>query len=416
MFSLIFRKICFYSFCRLSGVLLFLYGCDLPQGDSQFIAAKWHQQDLDAHLARWLVVAPTPSGLLLGNFDRQWQMVSTQGGDLTTHSRLVFTMTKGYELTGDKRYLDAAVRGTEFLLERFHDARYGGFFSRVDADGKVIDAGKDTYGHAFALLALSHVARVAKDEKFRAAALSAWDEIDLHLRDSDGGFRPEAPRDFAPSRSLRTQNPVMHMFEALLSLVDATDSPRARAGAKSVGDFVLYRLLQGQADGGACIPEWYDEHWKPLPTRDEGGYIDVGHQFEWSHLLAGAEHRGISAIYGAVGDRLLKYGLKVGYDEIEGGVFNRVYPDGSIDRDKYWWEQAEGLRALMVAASASKRRDLWRRYEQTLGLVREQFIDEAHGGWNFATKRVCDAGHCSTGQPEPYHMVGMHATALSLSK
>jgi cellobiose epimerase len=410
--SLIFACFLLGLFC----VSFFLGGCDVPKGNSQFIVAKWHKQDLDAHLGKWLAVAPTPSGLLLGKFDRQWQAVPAQGGDLTTHSRLIFTMIKGYETTGDSRYLDAAMRGMDFLLNRFYDPLYGGFFSSVAVDGTVINASKNTYSHAFALFALSHVARVTKDEKFRAAALAAWGDINKHLRDSDGGFRPEAPRDFGPSSSLLNQNPVMHMFEALLSLIDATDDPRAVAGAQSVGNFVLYKLLEGQADGTAYIPEWYDEHWKPLPTKDKGGYIDVGHQFEWSHLLATSERRGLPALYGDVAERLLKYGLKVGYDDTEGGVFNRIYPDGSIDRDKYWWQQAEGLRALLVAASNGNRRELWRRYEQTQEFVKEQFIDEAHGGWKFAAKRTCEAGRCGSEQPEPYHMIGMHSTALSLLK
>lgn len=334
---------------------------------------------------------------------------------MTTHSRLIFTMVQGYEITGDQRYLEVAIRGTEFLLARFYDARYGGFFTAVDTDGNIVNAGKSTYGHAFALLALSHVARVTKNETYRSAALRAWEDIARNLRDSDGGLRPDAPRNFGPTNSLRTQNPVMHMFEALLALIDATGDPRALAGAKSLGDFVLYKLLVGQADGGAFIPEWYDEHWKPLPTKDKGGYTDIGHQFEWSHLLTSAERRGLSVIYGASAERLLKYGLKVGYDETEGGMFNRAYPDGSIDRDKYWWQQAEGLRALMVAASESNRRDLWRRYEQTQELVREQLVDTTHGGWKSAARRTCEAGRCGDEQPDPYHMVGMHAAALNLA-
>lgn len=402
--------------CGLLATSFFLSGCEGPAGTSQFIVAKWHKQDLDAHLARWITIAPTPSGLLLSGFDRQWKAMPAQGGDLTTHSRLLFTMIIGYETTGDKRYFEAAIRGTEFLLDRFYDPQHGGYFSSVAADGKVINESKNTYGHAFALFALSHVARVTKEEKFRAAALTAWSDINKHLRDSDGGFRPGAPRDFGPSSSLRNQNPVMHMFEALLALIDATGDARAVAGAQSVGNFVIYKLLEGQNDGGAYIPEWYDEHWKPLATKEKGGYIDFGHQFEWSHLLATSERRGLPALYGEVAERLLKYGIKAGYDEIEGGVYNRAYPDGSIDRDKYWWQQAEGMRALLVAASTSNRRDLWRRYEQTQELVKDQFIDEVNGGWKFSGKRTCDSGRCGSEQPEPYHMLGMHLTALNLVK
>lgn len=418
MLSQFFQQLRLYAL-RLSslfGVVLLLYGCEIAPGNSQIIDAKWHRQDLETHLSRWLTVAPTPSGLLLGKFDRQWRPASTNSSNLTTHSRLIYTMVVGYEVTGDTRYLDQAIRGTDFLLSYFRDPLHGGFFTSVDANGRVVNSGKNTYGHAFALLALSHVARVTKEEKYRAAALRAWRDIDLNLRDSDGGFRPEAPSDFAPTNSLRNQNPVMHMFEALLALVDATGDPQALAGAQSVGHFVLYKLLEGQPDGSAYIPEWYDEHWNPLPTKNKGGYIDIGHQFEWSHLLADAERRGLPALYGLTAERLLKYALKVGYDEIDGGVFNCAYPDGSINRDKSWWQQAEGLRALMVAASIGDRRDLWRRYEQTLKLVKEQLVDNVHGGWKLAVKQTCDSGRCDTEQPDPYHMVGMDVIALGLSK
>lgn len=410
------RQFRLFALCCLIGAMSLLGACDSAPDGSQTIATQWHQRDIAAHLSRWLSITPTPSGLLSGRFDRQWRPIPSNGTDLTTQSRLIYTMVVGYETTGERRYLDVAVRAADFLLSRFHDPAYGGFYDRVDADGNVVNPAKRTYGHAFALLALSHVARVTREERFRTAALTAWREIDESLRDSDGGLRPEAPRDFAQTNSLRNQNPVMHMFEALLALVDATGDPQALAGAQSVGNFVLYRLLQGEPDGGAYIPEWYDAHWQPLPSREKGGYIDIGHQFEWSHLLASAERRDLPPLYGMVAERLLKYGLRIGYDETDGGVFNRVYPDGSVDHDKFYWQQAEALRALMVAASNGNRSDLWRRYGQTLEFVKARFVDDTHGGWWPAARQGCNTGRCDDAQPDPYHMVGMDAVALSLSK
>ena len=367
-------------------------------------------------LSRWVEVAPTPGGLLQGRFNGQWQPNPAQGGSLVAHSRLIYSMMAGYESTGERRYFDAAIRGADFLLEHFRDSTHGGFFEVVDAQGKVIHSNKRAYSHAFALFALSHVARVTKDPRYRAAALTAWEEINLHLRDRDGGFRPDAPRDFAPSSGGRTQNPVMHMFEALLALADATDDPRALAGAQSVGNFVLYKLLQGQPDGGAYIAEWYDGRWIPVESKDGGAYVDLGHQFEWVHLLMSAAKKGLPSLYGSSADRLLQYALKYGYDESDGGVFNRVYPDGSIDRHKYFWQQAEGLRTLMVAASASNRSDLWRRYDQTRELIETELVDPQRGGWRSAVKKTCEARRCDDEQPDPYHMIGMHVTAINLAR
>lgn len=367
------------------------------------------------HLEHWLAVASTPSGLLPGHFDLKWKPLPGEGNDLTTQARLIFVMARGYEHTGDRRYRDVAERGTNFLLQHFYDPVHGGFFLRVDAQGHVLNDTKNTYGHAFALLALAHMARITKEDRYRAAALAAWKDIDHNLRDEEGGFRPKTSRNFAAEDGLRTQNPVMHMFEALLALLDATDDESARAGARSVGNFVLYKLMQGHPDGGASIPEWYNAHWKPLKTREEGGYTDLGHQFEWVHLLLSAEKRGVAPLYGASAERILQFALKHGYDDQDGGAFNRQFPDGSVDRDKYWWGQAEAIRALLLTANLTARNDLWRRYEQTVGLVREQIADPNIGGWRYATKRKCEAGGCPSAQLEPYHMVGMHMMALELA-
>jgi mannose/cellobiose epimerase-like protein (N-acyl-D-glucosamine 2-epimerase family) len=108
---------------------------------------------------------------------------------------------------------------------------------------------------------------------------------------------------------------------------------------------------------------------------------------------------------------VLTYALKHGYDEIDGGSFNRAFADGGVDRTKYWWPQAECLRALQAAAAATGKKEMWRRYDQTLALVRDQFIDE-RGGWFFSLKKKCREGGCPEEQPDPYHMTGMHMAAM----
>lgn len=395
----------------VAGLLLFA-ACDRKPGGAG-IDAEWHRQSLmDTHLARWFKVAPTESGLFRTAFNRNWQEQPNSSGDLTGQSRLVYALLAGYEASGDRRYLETALRGADALLDRFRDPVHGGYFNRVAADGKVLDANKRTYAHAFVLFALSHTYRVSREERFRLAALAAWRDIDRGLRDAGGGFRPAAPRDFAPTRDGRNQNPVMHLFEALLALCEATGDREALAGAASLGNFVVGKLLQGLPDGSAYIPEWYDENWQPRATREQGGYIDIGHQFEWSHLLLATRRLELPGVLSQVAPRLLQYALKVGYDEVEGGAYYQAFPDGGVDRRKFWWEQAECLRALLAFAQAEERRDLWRRYEQTLDLVKSDFIDPENGGWRFGDRRVCEHGGCPDTQPDPYHMAGMHLAAL----
>lgn len=402
---------------------LVVAGCDRPvaemaaRGQSTRIDAGWHRRALvDQLLAPWLEAAPTPSGFMRTAFERDWTAASAQPGDLTLQARLVYALLAGWETTQDRRFLAAASRGADFLLTRFYDPAHGGFFARVSADGKIVSEAKTLYGNAFALFALSHMFRVTQDARYRDAALRTWTEIDAWWRNPLGGFRSDLPRDFSQAGfrpdAAQSQNPIMHLFEALLALHDATQDPVALEGAKGIADFVVYRLVTGLPDGSAHIPEWYDAGWKALPTREQGGFTDIGHQFEWIHMLLAAERRGLIGVYAQTSERLLKYAVAKGVDDVEGGAFSRVYPDGSVDRDKTWWQQCEAMRAFLAVHANGGQPDMWRRYEQTATLVREQFIDARNGGWHL---KACKQGGCQGAQVDPYHMTAMHRAALVMA-
>ena len=391
-------------------------GCDLLGSRPLQPDAKWHERALvDGHLAHWLAVAPSETGFLRASVTRAWQPRDQKATDLVTQSRLIYVLLSGYEVTGDSRYLVAARRGADFLLRYFPDTVHGGLFRVVDTEGHVVSDSKHTYGHAFAIFALAHAYRVTKDERYSSAAFATWRAVRANLRDSAGGFRPEAPRDFSGDEAgSRTQNPVMHLFEALLALYDATGDPEALAGARGIGDFVVYRLLHGLPDGGAYIAERYDAKWEPLPESGSGN-IDLGHQFEWVYLLNSSEERGLPTVYTAVAQRLLDYAIRVGYDEQAGGCFNVAYTDGKVVREKGYWQQSECLRTLMRYAALYGKPDMTRRYEQTLALVQDELIDPVNGGWFIMTKRSCVHLTCPDEQPDAYHMTAMHREALALA-
>jgi cellobiose epimerase len=378
--------------------------------------AEWHRRALvEGHLAHWLAVAPTDGGMLQVRTSRTWQPREQNVADLVGQSRQIYVLLSGYELTSDPRYLDAARRGTEFLVRHFPDPAHGGMFRAVDAKGVVTADFKFAYGHAFAIFALAHAYRVTKEPRYRDAAMAAWRAVDTKLREPGGGFRPETSRDFAKSLSdSRTQNPLMHLFEALLALYDATGDLEALAGARGVGDFVVGRLLRTSPEGGAYIAEWYNARWEPLPG-DGGGYIDLGHQFEWAHLLSSAGERGLPATYAQAGQQVLDYAIRTGYDEHDGGCFARAGSDGRVVREKGYWQQSECLRALMRYAALYGKPEMTRRYEQTLAFIQDQLIDTANGGWLPMSRKDCEHRTCSDEQPDAYHMTAMHREALELA-
>lgn len=382
------------------------------------IDVDWHRADfVDNLLPRWLAHAPLPGGSFQVVFDRRWLPKPQPELELAGQARFIYTFAAGFEATQDRRYLDAARQGADLLLAHFRDPLYGGFFHAIEHGGRPRPGIKRADGHAFALLALAEIHRVSGDARYRDAALQVWGEIDLGFSDAAGGLVNECSREFKPMPGLRTQLPVLHMFEALVALHEATGDKAALAGARRLGDFAVYKLLQGRPEedgGGARIPEWYDATWQPRATRAQGGYIDLGHQFEWSHRLTQAA--ALSPVYAQVAERVLTYALGVGYDDIDGGCGRVAYPDvAKPDKRKGGWQQVECLHAMLVAAQATGRNDLWRRYEQTLGFVKEQLVDAEQGGWRQADILPCSTGACRDEQANPFPMARLHQAALRMA-
>ncbi|TXI20627.1 MAG: hypothetical protein E6Q67_08910 [Roseateles sp.] len=396
-------------------------GCSDPKGPARSaINTAWHRRDLtDGLLTPWLTHAPRPDGSFQLAFERHWQPRSNAEQTLAGQARFIHALALGHEATQDARMLELARRGADQLLARFRDTEHGGFFAVLGPDGQPPRTPlKRAEDHALATLALAELYRVGRDERFREAALQAWRQGGARLRDPLGGLADEASREFQPRPGPRTLQPLLHMFEALQVLHAVSGADDVRDAARGLGDFVSYKLLQGLPEtsgGGARLPEAFDEAWVARPDKAAGGYFDLGHQFECAHLLA----RGVavSPVYAQVSERVLAYALAEGYDEVDGGCLDRAFPDPGLKPDpaKGWWQQAECLHALVVAAQASGRADLWRRYEQTLDLIRNELVDDEAGGWRAADALPCQASSCRDEQPEPWHMVRLHHTALRLA-
>src|SRR6266481_1499316 len=133
-------------------------------------------------------------------------------------ARQIYCFAKAAELGWYPQGRDIALKGLEYLLAKAKspDGRPG-FVHLLDADGSTMNAARDTYDHAFVLLALSTVYQLSNDAQVRGEIESLLGFIDRDLRSPHGGFI-----EGIPAMMPRGQNPHMHMFEALIAAFDAT--------------------------------------------------------------------------------------------------------------------------------------------------------------------------------------------------
>ena len=380
----------------------------------------WFKDHLtDEVLPKWLNNSVTVEGFFYTDFDRQWKRRPSEHNTLVAQSRLLYNFSVGHILTGRKEYRRAVEAGARFLIEAYRDREFGGWFRSCSRDGNVVDSDKDSYGHAFAMFGLSHAYRCTRNQDYKKAACETWEILSTHFKDEHGGLIPAMTRDFQDLGDVRSQNPVMHLFEALLALGDLEGMSHVLEEAQETADFVLKRLLR---KGDGLLPEWYSQSWNELPG-DQGRQIDIGHAFEWAYLLSTSVERGLPKGYLIRATNFLKYGLRIGYDGVHGGIFRTASSDGKVlSQTKRWWPQCEAIRALMHFAILRGHEALWTPLIKTIHFVQEHFIDDEYGGWYTFREPGIGLQSQYPGSDKggewkvDYHVVGMCVEAMRLQE
>jgi mannose/cellobiose epimerase-like protein (N-acyl-D-glucosamine 2-epimerase family) len=236
---------------------------------------------------------------------------------------------------------EIALRGLDYLLAKAKapDGRPG-YVHRLTPDGGVDDALRDTYDHAFLLLALATVYGLTRDAQVRAEIDALLAFVDTQLRSPHGGFLEGLP----PSMP-RRQNPQMHLFEAMIAAFDATHEA---AFQNRAGDFYGLFVANLYDKQKRVLGEYFEDDWAKI----EPVSVEPGHQAEWVWLLKGFER-----ITGCPTARprgeLMQSALR--YRDATGCVVDEGSAEGAIRRDtRRLWPQTEMAKAWIAQAEGGE--------------------------------------------------------------
>ncbi len=332
-------------------------------------------------LPYWLKSAVDPNGFFYPNLSRDWSRSGEPVGTLVSQSRLLYVFSNGYRVTRDPEMRKIIRSGGAFLLERFFDQAEDGFVWACDENGSITDFTKDAYGHAFAILGLVNAFGAIKEEIFLKKALEIVDLLATCFVDKQGGIIWKMSRDWKDLDENRSQNPIMHAFEALLALlpfVDQKDQQKIRNKLSDLVDFLFKHVPTGDR---MILPELFTRSWEPIHSGN-GGYISVGHLFEWAFLLSKGVEKGMPDTHLTLAGKLLETGLSFGYQRGKGYIKTWIDETGKVIRDEIsWWEQSEGLRTLLHFILTFGREDLKECFDTIFHFVQDHFLDPLHGGW-----------------------------------
>jgi len=328
-------------------------------------------------------------------------------------------MTHSYALSvlrGNSADRALVNHGVASLRGALRDDAHGGWFASIGPDGPVNDA-KETYGHAFVILASSSAAAAGHPE---AAALldEALAVFDEHFWDDEQGLAREAyAADWSGLSDYRGVNANMHTVEAYLAAADVAARPDLLERALRITTRVVNEWARNNQ---WRLPEHFTPEWEPLLeyNRDEPAHpfrpygATIGHLLEWSRLTLQLEasllRAGLDAPRWMVGaarelyDAAVREGWNV--DGAPGFVYTIDWNGVPVVRDRMHWVTAEAIGAALTLWLREGDEAMAADYALWWNYAREHHLDLVGGSWWHELAPDNTVGHSVwEGKPDIYH-------------
>jgi mannose/cellobiose epimerase-like protein (N-acyl-D-glucosamine 2-epimerase family) len=289
---------------------------------------------------------------------------------IMVQARQIYCFAKAAQMGWYPQGREVALKGLDYLLTKAKspDGKPG-FVHVLTPEGAVLKPLRDTYDHAFVLLALATVYALDRDAQIRAEIDALCHFLDSQLRSPHGGFLEGLPASMP-----RRQNPHMHLFEAMIVVFDATHEPVFQNRA---GDFFALFLANLYDKQKQLLGEYFEEDW----SRIEPVSIEPGHQAEWAWLLKGFE-RITGCPTGRFRGELLASALRY-RDEATGCLVDEGDTAGNVKRDtRRLWPQTEIAKAWIAQAEAGEAGAADEARAALVRLERHYLSHPVAGGWH----------------------------------
>jgi mannose-6-phosphate isomerase len=290
---------------------------------------RWSTEGWDSQ-GEWFIERLSPSGRSDTSAPRR----------IRVQARQIYCFAKAAHLGWFPEGAAMARKALDYLLAKAKspDGKPG-FVHVLAPDGSVLNPLRDTYDHAFVLLALATVYQLDRDVTVRAEIDSVMHFIDTQLRSPDGGYA-----EGSPTTMPRRQNPQMHLFEAFIAAFDATHDPAFQQRAGDLFGLFVSNLFDAQK---GVLGEYFEQDW----SRIEPVNVEPGHQAEWVWLLKQFE-RITGCPTAKYRTALLESALR--YRDATGCLIDEGDVQGNIVKStRRLWPQTEIVKAWLAQAESS---------------------------------------------------------------
>jgi mannobiose 2-epimerase len=359
------------------------------------LEAVLREHVIDAWFPRSL---DTEHGGFLTSFDRRWRPYHRQPKLLEFQARHTLFAAEASRVFPDDEVLrTATVHGARWLTEAMWDRAEGGWFHRVDRDGRPLGGGaKHAHGAAYAIEAAISVYETTGDRRWLAHAREgfAWLERACHDDRHGGYFGPtdragspilERPAGGPPLDAIGTPygwkdtNVTSDLLEAFLHFVRVAPDAEVEERLAEVLDLVSCRMIDHETGG---LPYFYRGDWTPVPASHRAS---VAFQTAW-RLYRARGRLGDDRVRALAGG-LASWAVEHARDDARGGYYlvdattPRADPADSAGYGKAWWVQVEAAKAFAAMSRLDPDEARWRSlYAEQVRHLLDRYVDPVHGG------------------------------------
>jgi mannose/cellobiose epimerase-like protein (N-acyl-D-glucosamine 2-epimerase family) len=341
-----------------------------PTDDAADVVGRLKRRVIDHCLPLWSGEGwDTVAGGFVDRLDQDGRADRQAPRRVFVQARQIYCFAKAAQMGWYAEGRAIALKGLEHLLARAKspDGRPG-YVHTLAPDGAALDARRDTYDHAFILLALATVYTLDRDAQIRAEIDALLLFLDAKLRSPNGGFFEGLPASLP-----RRQNPHMHLFEAMIAAFDATHD---LAFQQRAGDFFALFLGNLYDKQARVLGEYFEDDWSKIPPV----IVEPGHLAEWVWLLRGFE-RITGCPTGQRRGELLQSALRY-RDGATGCLIDVGDADGNIRRDtRRLWPQVELAKAFIAQAETGEAGAAEQARAALMRLERHYLKHAVAGGW-----------------------------------
>jgi mannose/cellobiose epimerase-like protein (N-acyl-D-glucosamine 2-epimerase family) len=347
------------------------------------------------------------NGGFITHFDKYGNDSGEDEKSLIAQTRCVFTLSSAHRSGyGKGKFAALAKHGVDFLISKMWDNDFGGFYWMVDRKGNVKIDQKIIYGHSFAIYSLSEYTLATGDQRGIEYAGKVFDLLQKYCVDSMyGGYWEMFHRDWvlcgpgSQGGDRKTLDVHMHLMEAFTTLYECTNMDVHRRKLLEIIDLLLIRIMHPVYKTG--IPQFFKD-WTIAPQikfdivwgwdrfseeGQKGNATDntcYGHNAEFAWLLIHSLKilKIDSANYQDVFRIIFDHTLDNGIDKEYGGVYVEGSHSGGVyDREKEFWQQAEGLIGMLDAYLMFGDKKYWDAYKNIHRFVFDKVVNKGIGEW-----------------------------------